>query len=366
MNPENDLISRLGPSVAFDLSHPAEEVKAEPTIMSKLIQWDQPDDIPSIDDVEVESSAQLPAFEQPFSVSIAERGSAPVTESRHLINWEQPEDDIPSIEDVIDARSQEAVPAVHAIHFEPEDSAVVAVIKRPRSAESDEPSTAQVSEAAIGSVPHKAIDIDFFPTILGEKSRHEDARPRPQYTSILNAYDTPQAARSVPYRSISIGVVLMAVAAVIGLGGDPLWRYFTAPEPDRSIAEVPNKQERMPTQSMRSAMVEPAASDSEQAAASFNEIPSYDGPASASTAERPRPDSPKARSRRQARSGTVTNEAVRGKNTPIEPSTLVITYGNGGVKSANSAQKVSREKESRPTGDRPAGATRPRIVANPQ
>ena len=363
-DPESDLISRLGQSVAFDFSQPVEEESAVPAIMPRLIDWYQPDDIPSLDEAEAVASSESTAFDLPFSAPYEEPVATPIAARPILVEWKQPADDIPSIEDVIEARSVEEVTAVRAVAFTPEDSNVVAAIQRRLNSEVPEPTETPNVDTAIVSVPPKAIDVTFAPTILGERRRQDVAHPRPQIASILDAYEVPPRSSSVPYRSIGIGLLLMTVATVIGLGGDPVWQYFSAPEQGTSVAEMPSREKRISVEPTRSAKVDRSDPESETPAAFTGDIPAYDGPAP--TAERPKPSSSKTRPRGQIRRGTASSEAPRAENNPFAASTLVITYGNGGVQSANSAHKNSREKPARPASEKAAGATRPRIVAVPR
>ena len=104
----------------------------------KKIVWEQPeDDIPSLDDVmqalAFETAAEVPLI-QASEASIA----APVlkrTEPKK-IEWEQPEDDIPSIDDVMDALGAESVSQIPVVAAEP---TVIAAPQEPAKVKCEEP-----------------------------------------------------------------------------------------------------------------------------------------------------------------------------------------------------------------------------------
>ena len=336
----------------------------------KLIGWEQPDDTPSLD--EIPDHTPVNPFVSASGLSIPEANAFDHQPETHLVQWEQPEDDIPSIEDVIEVQSKEGSSISSIFQFEPEDIGVVPGIKHKLSADLRESVPAIGPEPQSEPASRNAIEFDFVPTILGGKPERNETAPLQTYSSIFSAYEeSAKTPRSVPYRSISIGIGLMTVAALLGLGGDPVWRFISTPETAEPVTAAASvEKQKIPVQRVRPAIPDPVETESEPPAideyippGSLNDVSSVD--------EGPEPIRSKpsvAKPRRQDRKdpAPTTTTAPPSTSVPFSPSTVVITYGKGNIQRSDSPANRSSEKVARPAAERAPGATRPRIVSAPQ
>ena len=350
-----------------------EGLQPETTVKPKLIEWDQPDDIPSIGETETEALLEFePAGDTSAATAPIARPELPIAPAAppHVIEWELPEDDIPSIEDVIEARMSEEAPVVRAIQFKPEDFEVAAAVQERIEAgsKSSDPTPVAVvkNEARAAEAPR----FEFVPTLLDGAKQRSKPEPRRDYSSIFTSYDavdTPP--RAFPYRSMFIGLGLMIIAAILGLGGDPLWRYFSESEPSRPVATTtaPVPAGPLPARSDRSTDAELPASEIEPPNSVSNSEPVEEGPEHI-TAKRPTTAAPAApKTRRAAQTSAPASEQPErsSTNTPFAPSTVVITYGSGNVRRGDTQKERPANSSSRSDAQSRSGATRPRIVQDP-
>jgi hypothetical protein len=362
------------PKITINTPEPIEEIRTESAVKPKLIEWEQPDDIPSVDEIEAEALIEFePAIEDDLltTASTAQKDThiAFARKHNHFIEWEQPEDDIPSIEDVMEARTSEETHMIRAIQFKPEDFQVAAAVRERIEAEPKISATTPITVEENGVSVAEPARFEFVPTLLDNTKEPSKPEPRRDYSSIFTSYgpvdSTPNA---FPYRSMSIGLGLMIVAAIIGLGGDPLWRYFSAPEPSKPVTATaaPAPAGPLPARSHRSTDDEPPAPESEPPISlsdsePVDEAPKHAEPTRSTTAL---PASPKAR-RTVRTSAPVSIPPDRTVSTPFAPSTVVITYGGGNARRSDSQQERPSNGSSRSGDPSKSGATRPRIVQIP-
>ncbi len=360
------------PELVVDTTVPVEEIQLETANKSKLIEWEQPDDIPTIEEIESESVIDLepPAGVQAVSdtpTAQEEPETAPATVQPHLIEWEQPEDDIPSIDELIEARASDEPPVIRAIQFRPEDFQVAAAVKERIQAEMKTPDPIPIAIAANEVRVSEISSFEFVPALLDGAKELSNPASQPDYTSIFASFDPVEPPpRVLPYRSMFIGLGLMVVAVILGLGGEPLWRYFNEPEPSKPVAtkaaSVPAAP--MPAHSDRSTGEELPAPEIEPPNSFSNTVPADETP-ERTTPKRTTTTAavPKAKRAIQT-SSPVPVVPERSATTSFSPSTVVITYGGGNVRRSDAPQHPSNSA-SRSLGPKSSGTTRPRIVQAP-
>ena len=358
------------PQPAHEVSVPpadtVEEISASEVVTPKLIEWEQPDDVPSIDEIELETATEPAELNPPTRPRENSSGLPSFDAAPKVIKLEQLDDDIPSLEDVFEARLEEEGQGGRFIHLQPEDFNVAAAIQD--LFEADTKRSVEVPhsiEAYEARSPEKEPAIEFAPTLLDERKGRRKPEPMPQFTSVFaETGETVTPSRSIPYRSLSIGVGLMIIATLLGLGGEPIWQYLNAPSMSEPVAAAaaPADKAPIPVRFERPTSDGLPTLDSEPP--NTFQGPVFDVPAQSASRRTDAVPKP----RRAVKNG-VTSESTplrQADSTPFSPSTIVITYGTGNVERSESPRKSAPARSSKPADERSSGATRPRIVTLPR
>ena len=362
---------------AVEVPETANEVQAEADIGPRMIEWLQPDDIPSLDQIEIEPAVKLPSafgsdFTPPAPTSQHFTPSAGSKATPKMIEWEQGDDDIPSIEELIAARRDEGPGVFNSIQFEPENLKIGEAVRVQEMPGAKVPAERSTETLWYGDNKSGSTEFDYIPTILGDKGGRTSSPPQQDYSSIFSTYDLTHTSRRWPfYRSLFIGIALMVLAALLGLGGNPVWRYLRAPEPNKPVATAASSLPAapLPARSDRSTDEEPPAPESEPPNSFSNSEPVYEAP------EQTIPKRPTTaafsgelkarRSVQQTSSPVPAAPPERAASTPFSPSTVVITYGGGNVRRGDAPQERSSVGSARAGEPKSSGGTRPRIVQAP-
>lgn len=358
------------------------------------------------------SKTSPPPHEIPTTVAVVQVAAVPSeleTTSAVLrpakpakIEWDQPEDDIPSLADVMEVRAQEHIAVMPVVQAQPEEIAVLPARTKPAKVERNQivPSPAAVrrvlgrremarilvaqvepEEITLVRAPSRRITIEwegkhlaascipdevsFFPTILGGAGKGNKIERAPA-ASIFSAFSGARAGVSVPYRSLMIGGGLAALIALFLFGNDSVGRYVrawnsndTAAPTATSVAELPPRAEQTiaasPSQVVQTVVTLPSK---EKALKAFEKPPSDNDDADAF---RSKPVPRSLVSGERPRTRGVQNVAEM----PAVSPTLVIYY-NGPLKSKTDQAKGSVDNKPLSVPNRPDGVTRPRIVKDPK
>ncbi|MEP7076049.1 MAG: protein kinase [Acidobacteriota bacterium] len=336
--------------------------------------------------IEVKLETSLPArsrlkiwrrkLRQQLAASIE---AAPIRHEPARIEWKQPEDDIPSIGDIVDVMASEsfAKPIVEnievkALAIEQKPEAIAAVAEVPKeipvvqaaqemvvqaptiiAAAPEEPEEIThvraprlpVAESAPQPVRIRvpvarassrvSSEITFFPTILGNVDTRETIEPDTS-NSILTAYYPSTHQRSaVPYRSLMIGGGIMGLIALFLFGNGAVWRFASAEHSD-----------------------DPAA-----AAIAKKTVPQV-GRINPSTSSKKKP----VKYFEKASNDSTNVDTKNAKQALRSPAVPLRTVSSDGVRTkpkAESAKHVS-EKKVVVISNKPAEFTRPRVVQDPR
>ena len=338
----------------------SEDVGAEPPLyVAKKIKWEQPeDDIPSLEEaVEVlareGSSPEVPLFGPqpaenvsvigPYSERAADTNVSPVVVP--VRREVQIPDEVANIE------TRSAVQGVSVISdVEPEQEEIT-VVSPPRRIKID---WEQPKEWETLSK-----EIEFFPTLLGDVDTKRKADPHNE-AFFSNYYDEEESRSSDHYRSLMIGSGFIVLIVLFLFGNDSVWTYLQNGSAADSVAvQSPSSKQSFPQSGQPSPPSDQRllkSFDKPKLGADVETSESKASPTrvSASTSEGTVVSSSADKSPEQKKGPqTKAPERSAGK-TPVLPSTLVISSDDGKISSKVEPQK---RKSTEPT--------RPRIVENP-
>lgn len=215
------------------------------------IEWDQPEDnIPSIADVieilSKEQTGEAPAVHlEPEKIAAAMLRRQPAKIERN-----QPENDIPLKVEALARRSNEQLPETPAVRAEPEEITLVSAPGKRIRIDLDRPAVPQYRRPYKRSSPQNAYEVGFFPTILGDAGNGKTIDPDPKDSMFGAYYPSSQARFSAPYRSLVIGGGVAVALIVLFLFGDDIVQSYS-PSADlggRSAAKIVTRQEPRPGQ----------------------------------------------------------------------------------------------------------------------
>ncbi len=319
------------------------------------IEWNQPeDDIPSVEDV-----MEVLAKEQVTEISVVQSDPEQIAAAglqNSPIQVNQPEDDIPPKERITEipvvlpapekiavahARSKPEIPAVPV---EPEEITLVRSPGRRIKIEWGQPTAAQKFSR------HTPEELSFSPTILGNRKRKiPDLDPG---ESFLSAYYGPSRT-SVPYRFLMIGGGFMALLALFLFGSDSVWTYVKAWKSGDSMAEK--------TTSVNGTL--PPAAPIKAVSPSRKKTRKYLD--NTSGAERSTPPA-EARSPLSDTISPTSAVKTHDRNRPSKPAAGSQNVGklpqNGKTKPGFEPAKKSTDKKLLQISSKVSGVTRPRIV----
>jgi hypothetical protein len=194
---------------------------------------------------------------------------APVRKEPTKIEWQQSDEDIPSVDDVLEALASEGSPAP-ALPIGAESPALnlaaVAIVPEPVKApiavaniESENtPVAASASDEveeithvrppkppAVRQSPpepvrfripveHPSNEIYFVPTILGNDVDRGRSVSTDAGDTLLSAFYSPTSARPLPYRAFAAGGAALLVIGLVLFGNSPVWRFASAEHSDRT------------------------------------------------------------------------------------------------------------------------------------
>jgi hypothetical protein len=259
-----------------------------------------------------------------------------------VIEWQLPDDDIPSVDDVIEALAKENIPASfdvdHPAKLEPPAA-------KPRKQRPQKPRD----------------EIQFLPSVMRKSDEVSSLDLYPNY-SILSGYGAAQTNFNFDYQTLVLGVGLIALVLLFFVGSSMFRQPYVTSQPPA----VP--------QSIQSVFSEPdppqvsQASTAKKAPKTLQKTKTDDAgvddnaPSPSSVSERrPQPVS-SAPSQDQTAKNTSTARSVS-KPSSIS-STLVISTENGKVKSTVESPKRSADQKPPIATNVVTGMGRPRIAGN--
>jgi serine/threonine protein kinase len=335
-----------------------------------------------------------------------ERTAVPRPAKPAKIEWDQPEDDIPSLADVMEVRAQEHIPDAPVVQAQSEKIALVPARTKPAKVERNQivaspaamrrvlgrqaparipavqvepeeitlvraPSRRMTIEwenkrADASSIPD---EINFFPTIMRDIEKRKTIGIDSN-DAIFSAYSVASQARvSVPYRSLMIGGGLTVLIALFLFGNGSVGRYIRAwnsSDPlaatTSSAAELPPRIEQTIAPPPSQVVQTVAALSSKEKELKIFEKPLSDSDNDDTDAFRSKPVARSPAFGERPRTRGVQNVAEM----PSPSSTLVIYSDNGIVKSKTELAKGSIDNKPLSGPNRSDGATRPRIVKDPK
>ena len=287
------------------------------------------------------------------------------------IEWEQPEDDVPSVDKVLEVLQAEPMIDNGAFQAEMEEITVVRPQKEPLRVEWEEPEYFSQNLAATHFSPRQPIDDGFFPTILGAKPEI-DTKAHLSEGSIFSAYNALSLPRTfVSKRSLAAGGVVAVALAILLLNANDLMNRTTFAD----IVDVPATTRDTSVQQTHPPMDQAAVLSTPNKPTAKNvETPVTNDdlrdmdrirPVAISArepqaVETTRPSEPKAGTRQ-----TVPEDRNTGKPSFV-PSTIVIASDNGRIRSRVEPKKAAAEPDRVSMPAQTNGLTRPRIVKNPK
>ncbi|MEP6850840.1 MAG: serine/threonine-protein kinase [Acidobacteriota bacterium] len=218
----------------FASSFEAAPVRREPT----RIEWEQPeDDIPSIGDVvEVMASESLakPIFENV-------KGRAPALEQK--LEEIAAVAEVPKEIPVVQAVQEKAPEMPTRIATAPEGLEEITLVRPSREPfVEDPPPPVRMRVPIARALQRVSSEITFFPTILGNTDTLETT-DLDTSNSILSAYYPPRRERSAgPYRSLMIGGGMIGLIALFLFGNNAVWRFASAEHSDDPSANTVAKE----------------------------------------------------------------------------------------------------------------------------
>jgi hypothetical protein len=263
-----------------------------------------------------------------------------------LVEWQQADDDIPSIEAVLDVLSNEHIePSFDPGNVAASDSPASVGQKRDRSAtERDE--------------------IQFFPSVMRKSSGNGSLDLYPNY-SILSGYEAAQTRFSIDYQTLILGAGLVAILLLFLVGNvmykqsraaealpapagtKTVFGELTHSETTPQIAQAnPNKKVQKPVQKTKTEMT------------TDEDVPSPN----AATDVRPQKSSNVPTQNQVSKN---VSPARNGEKPSSISSTLVISTENGKVRSVVENGKHSTDPRSSSAPGKSTVNGRPRVVGNP-
>jgi len=303
---------------------------------------------------------------------------AAVSSVRTKIEWEQPEDDIPSVAEVLNVLSEEPLAGIPIVYAEPE-----AIIAVPEAANEIMVDPEEPEEITLVSAPRRQITIEweqptaletflsgqrqsvndldevtFFPTILGNRRETPRMDAEPEHSILSGYYEPSRPPYSVPYRSITIGAGILGLIALFLFGGDVVARFSsTGSSADMVVAKTATATESLPPTAPANAVL----TTSKKVPKYFDNPKTDDTDADAKNSKTA-PNDDRASLTGEKRETPSGKNAVKGS---VVPSTIVIFSENGKTMSRIEPEKRPTENKPVSIADKTTGATRPRIVKEP-
>lgn len=206
-------------------------------------------------------------------------------------------------------------------------------------------------------LPRTTGEVVFFPTILGDVEKPMPVDPKSKSTLFSNYHPALQHNISAPRRSIIIGGGLMALLALFLFGDDLVGKFSLSGSSGDSVAA---KTTLINETAPKSGLASPASTSEKKPVKNFSDPkPSADNDRAkprAATERSPLPDA-------KSQAAAVTTEVVKSSPALSRPAA---SRDIAKRKPKTELRDNSVDKQSFPTGDKTAGATRPRIVKNPK
>jgi hypothetical protein len=299
------------------------------------------------------------------------------------IEWVQPEDDVPSMEEALEVLSMEPITEVPTVQAERQESTMagssneLAAIERMGAMPVVEP---ELEEITLVSPPRRiqidweqpkpwetmSKEIEFFPTLLGDvdTKRKADAENEPFFSDY---YAEAEPRSSDHYRSLMIGSGFIVLIVLFLFGNDSVWNYLQNGSPADSVAVKTTSTTQTFSQSGQT-----TTPNDQRVLKSFEKPKSDDDidtgqskPSAVKVSASSSDDtSPAEKTPAQNKPQTAPSVKSVGK-TPLVPSTLVISSDDGKISSKVEPQN-KRSAGKKQGSSVSMESTRPRIVQNPQ
>jgi serine/threonine protein kinase len=307
-------------------------------ITPTMIDWEQPEDIPSVAEVmEVMAREQIVMPEPQVPVAAQAEPEAVVA--------------IPPAPKPVPKPAPKAAPKPMPVHVEePEEITIVPARSRPIRIDWEQPVAARTF------APRASAEVLFFPTLLGDAGNRTTVDPG---NSMFSTYYAAPSQTGFPIsaRSVMIGGGCLALIALFLFGGDLIGKYALTGNPSDSLAaETISAKETPPNAAQTSTVLLPG----KKALKNFAE-PRAENDDSATKPLSVKEQPPVSGVRSQTSAGQNA-----GKTAPLVPSKLVISSDNGKINRKIEPEKRSTDKTASPISGETAGATRPRIVKDPK
>ena len=257
-----------------------------------------------------------------------------------VIQWQQPDDDIPSVEDVLESLS--------ADNIEPKFDVEASLPPQPPPSKPRRKQPARDND-----------DIQFLQSVMRKSDGSGALDLYPSY-SILSGYGAAQTRFSFDYQTLMVGAGLIAMVLLFLVGNLMFKQYMggQAPVSTPSIGSVlrPSSQTQPQIAQTNTAKKAPKAFQKSKADEPIN----GDGSPFGTTSESKQLPAPKAQS--QDPSPNSAMQARNANKPPSISSTLVISTENGKVRSTVETAARPADKRSPVATNKVTGTTRPRIV----
>lgn len=317
-----------------------------PTVLQELpaIPETQPE-IPRLAEEHIEPTlTELPEPELPIpnfiETDVDEITAVTARAKPAVIEWQQPDDDIPSVADVLESLS--------ADNIEPTFDVEASLTPQPPPSKPRRKQPARDNE-----------DIQFLQSVMRKSDGSGTLDLYPSY-SILSGYGAAQTRFSFDYQTLMVGAGLIAMVLLFLVGNLMFKQYMggQAPVSTPSIGSVlrPSSQTQPQIAQANTAKKAPKAFQKSKTDETINGDGSPFGNASGSKQS----PAPKAQSQDPS-----PNNAIQARNANKPPSissTLVISTENGRVRSTVETAARSADKRPPVATNKVTGTTRPRIV----
>jgi serine/threonine protein kinase len=251
-----------------------------------------------------------------------------------VVEWEQPEDDIPSIEDVLEVLSTEQITPAFDV----------------------EPASPPIAQVGRKSGPDSN-EIEFFPDVMRESRESNSIDLYPNYSILSANGPTPSARISFDYQTLLLGAGIAALVAVFFAANLKFKRIMLDAAPP-----APASVETEPIQTDQSQAEQPVAAKSTQKTIQkqkTDEVVSY--PIDTSPVDRTQNPAGLPNHKQFAKTSPIENADAA----PAIASTLVISTQNGKVRSTIETAQRSADQKPPVAANKPNMMGRPRIVGNP-
>jgi hypothetical protein len=324
------------------VSEPETEVTTvqEPIVVEPQVQPSAIEPVARIPE-QIDEMSPVPNFVQHDTDEI----TAVTARSRAaVIEWQQPDDDIPSVEDVLEELAKENAAPV----FEVASTCTA----EPRKPEKKTPRPREDRSSA------STDNIQFLPSVMRRSGENGSLDLYPNY-SILSGYGAAQTRFSFDYQTLLLGAGLIAIVLLF-LVGNTMFRQYgqsQAPATPPSIESVFSQPEQPQLAQPTTGKKPPKAFQKQKA----------DDSAGDSAAASPSGADSRPTSNSLAQNENVRNASqARNASKPASvSSTLVISTENGRVKSTVQTGKRAGEQKAPIATNKVTGTTRPRVVKNP-